>query len=547
MEEKRSFLRAIGRFFTGLFRAVFGSKKEKMRNKNLFKRGGYAAALVALVLVGAVVLNLLVSLLAKRVNLTFDLTGEKKNSISSENRDYIQKIDKDIQIYILAGSDSEYYGGYMQYYANQRMYTTKNTDYYKQTTKLLAQYAELNDRISVTYVDPYGTEMSKLNTDYPNTYSYGDILVTCQFEGAGGVQFNNSRLLSLTDVYTFTDESGGAAYGYDYYYMSGSCLETSLTSALYSVTSEETKKVGFIAGHGGSEAFSYYRDLLELNNFTVDDISDGLITKIDASYDVVVICAPTSDFLGSEVDALNDYLHNDGHKGKTLLFYGDSGYQNLPNLFSFLDEWGIGVQQGIVFETNDTRHESNAYSTLISASAQTGNKIALSNRAYITGYNLPMSENGRAYGGRETTTLITTMGTTVCAPIGTPTNAAPAADLERQSFATCIQATESDFDNNVPVTSYVIAYSSVDFIAQNYVENYKGYCDFKDLALRTVRVPTGVNDNDITFENKSIEATSDLYLATDAAAKRMFAIFVVVIPIALVVVGLVIFFKRRNL
>ena len=39
------------------------------KNKNLLKRGGYAIALVAIVVSAAVVLNVLVGLLAKRVNL----------------------------------------------------------------------------------------------------------------------------------------------------------------------------------------------------------------------------------------------------------------------------------------------------------------------------------------------------------------------------------------------------------------------------------------------------------------------------------------------
>ena len=73
-----NFLKAFINFFPRLFKALFGSKKDKISNKYLFKRGGYAVAVIALVLAGAVVLNLLVGFLADRFDLEYDLTSDRK-------------------------------------------------------------------------------------------------------------------------------------------------------------------------------------------------------------------------------------------------------------------------------------------------------------------------------------------------------------------------------------------------------------------------------------------------------------------------------------
>lgn len=541
-----NFFKSISSFFKMVFSALFGSKKEKIRNKNLLKRGGYAIALVAIVIAVAVVFNLLVGVLAKRVNLEFDLTTEKKNSITEENREYLKTVEKPVQIYVLASSPDEYYGGYMQYYAQQMGYSSETSDYYKQTTTILGLYDEINENITVKYVDPYGTEMSQLNTDYPESYTYGDILVTSSFTAQSGAELNNHKKLSFIDIYNYSDTSGGAAYGYDYYYLTGSRLETALTSAVASVTSEDTKKVAFLSGHGGSEAFKYYGELLELNNFIVDEIEDNVISSIDPQYDAVVICAPVTDFMGGELDVLNDFLDNEGYKGKTLLYFGDSGYQKLPNLYSFMSEWGIEIEEGIVFEANDSYHLDNSYSTFLSTSATGDSDIITAGSGYITGYNIPMKENGEPYGARDTTTLLKTLGSSVVMPLGTEASEKPAKDSETDTYSTLIISEEADFKDNKAVSSYVLAFSSIDFIAEEYVTSYSSL-DYKGMILRALQIPTGMNVAEITFENKTIASTSSLYITTEASAKFVLIFFTAVIPLAVLVLSTVIFVKRRNL
>ena len=67
-------------------------KVHKLKNKALFKRGGYAVAITAAVMAGLIILNVLLGTLAKRVPLEFDMTLDKKNSISQENIEYIKSI-----------------------------------------------------------------------------------------------------------------------------------------------------------------------------------------------------------------------------------------------------------------------------------------------------------------------------------------------------------------------------------------------------------------------------------------------------------------------
>ncbi len=543
----KKILNAVASFFKMIYAAVFGTKQEKTKNKNLLKRGGYSVALIALVLVCAVILNVLVALLADRVNLEIDLTSDKKNSISSENRDYIEKIDSEVTLYFLTASADEYAGGYMQYYANQVGYSSQSSDYYKQTCKLLEKYGEINEKIKVKYIDPFGTEMSELNTRFPDSYAYGDILVTREGKDKNGNEVVKSKRLSFIDIYLFEDVTGGAQMGYDYYYITESCLETKLTSAIASVVSEETRKVAFIKSHGGEGTYAHYKELLELNNFETSEIDSQIIGEIDSSIDALVISGPITDFAEQEINAISEFLSNGGKYGKTLLFFGDSTYQKLPNLYSFLSEWGIEVKEGIVFETNSDWHLTNSYSTLISQAAVEDNAIIKKGSIYLSGYNLPLYVSETSYGGRVAEALLKTSASAVIMPIGTTDSTEPDSSLAKNSYATLIKSVEQGFVDDKTVESTVLAFSSIDFISDTYMTKYANYCDYKEMSLRALQVPTGMNALEVTFENKTINAGSQLYVTNDTVSKGMLIFFAVILPLMLIVCSAVVFFKRRNL
>ncbi|MEE0946991.1 MAG: GldG family protein [Acutalibacteraceae bacterium] len=537
-------LSSVLSFFPRLFKAVFGSKSEKVKNKHLFKRGGYAIAIIALVIAVSIILNVLVGLLANRVTLEFDMTTDKKNSISADNAEYLKTVNRDVKIYVLAPDAESYHSGGMAQAAQTNMFYANTSDYYFQTTVLLEQYEKLNNKIDIEYIDPNGTEVGAIVSKYGVNYTYGDIIVTCDFEEDGN-KFENKRSLTLVDVYTYEENTEYAAMGITMYEINGSCLETNLTSAIATVTSTQTLNVGVITSHSSSGIYDYYTKLLKMNNFEVTEITDTLITSISSDFDVVVLAAPNKDFATEELTAISKYLENDGQLGKNFVFYGDSSYQSLPNLYNFLAEWGITVESGIVFETSDSFRGTD-YSTYISLSATNDLNFLDAGSYYASGYNIAMRETGSGYAGRETQTLLTTNGTSVIMPIDSDNTVAPNSDAEKRKLASCILSRESEFVDNVAVESNLIAFSSVDFINETYALSYGSVMDYDSLNVDLLRSVTGSDKAEIVFDVKTIEETSELYVVSSASAKVMRVIFAAVIPVAILVLAFVIFFRRRN-
>ena len=117
-------------------------KKNKMiKNQAIFKKGGYSLAITALVLAGLIIFNWLCSSLADRFHLEVDMTVGNKNSLSSENIDFIKNIDSDVSVIVC--SSEEDYSGYMEYFAQSYYSVTTDastSEYFDQTVKLISKY-----------------------------------------------------------------------------------------------------------------------------------------------------------------------------------------------------------------------------------------------------------------------------------------------------------------------------------------------------------------------------------------------------------------------
>ena len=441
-------------------------KSDKIKNEALLRRGGYSLAITAIVLAGVIVFNWLVASLGDRFNLEFDMTADKKNSISEENVEYIKNLDAEVSITICA--DEDQYADYMTYYAQNYYGVTINSsmeaEYFTQTVNLIDKYSDFNEGITVKYVDPQSTEFTAISTTYSSyALNYGDMIVTSQ---AGGKE--RIKVLKFSDIYVVSD-SGSNSY-YSSYTLAANKLETALTSAIAYVTSADSKKVAVLSGHSENNYADAYTELLSSNNYDITEIKDKLINTISSDYDAIIISAPSIDFIGSELDVISNFLENDGKKGKGLIFFADASCPSLPNFYAFLKQWGIEVGEGILFETNSynlPQADSPSTMGLYPAEFEEDNDddILQDINVAIANYIVPMKVCEDTSLQRTATALMQTLTSTVVAPIGSPSTWADYNDADMKQFDCVIQSVESDFDKeNNQITSYIMAFASVEFI-----------------------------------------------------------------------------------
>ncbi|MDO4608066.1 MAG: GldG family protein [Clostridia bacterium] len=542
-EEKSSsfkdFLSKIGNLFKKIAN-IF--KSDKIKNENLFKKGGYSLIITALVLAALIVVNWLMSALSARFNLEFDMTTDKKNSMSEENIEYIKGLDADVTVTICGAEKN--FADYMMSYAQQlygiTISTTAEAEYFDQTVKLIAKYPAYNDRITVKYVDMQSTEFTAISTTHSDKkLNFGDMLVTSNAS-------ERVKHLQFTDIYAISEGDSSSSYYYSSYSVTANRVETALTSAIAYVTSTDTKKVAVLSGHSSNDYTEAYKELLGANNYEITEISDKLVSEISNEFDAIIISAPTTDFVDTEIDVISAFLENDGKLGKGLVYFADATCPSLPNLNSLLTQWGVEVGTGLLFETYSSNHIQGSPSTMGVYPVELEDDDITSGMGYaIANYLVPMNVCEPSSSSITATALMQTLETTVVAPVGAAADWADYTDDDLKQFDCVIMSEQSkyDDDNNL-LSSYVMAFSSVEFIQSTWA-SYLDLCN-QDIVLACTDRAAHVDDTTITFTSKVISEESFSADLTQSKVTAVRVIFMILIPIVIIALGIAVFVRRRN-
>jgi hypothetical protein len=146
---------------------------------------------------------------------------------------------------------------------------------------------------------------------------------------------------------------------------------------------------------------------------------------------------------------------------------------------------------------------------------------------------------------RKSKALIQTLPSTVVAPIGSPNTWADYKEADMKQFDCAIQSVESDYDkDNNQITSYVMAFSSVEFVQSEWA----AYSELsnQDIVMACTDRAAHVGDTSILFMSKVITNESFATKVNASNTKLVAVIFMLLIPVAIIAWGIVVFIRRRN-
>lgn len=550
------------------------------KNKVALKRNVYAVVLSVIFIAVVIGVTALSTVLAEKYPLDIDLTTDKQHSISDDNFDYIKNVDKTINIYVTLTEDGYNCNtgttddiGYIA--AEQKFvdYNSANVAYYTQTVELLKKYQSYNDNITVKFVDVYDAKTRDITDNFQDlSWTTGDILVEGKFV-LDGEEVTRRTVVTFDDIYSLKDESGMAdqitsnsmymmyygeyaLYGQGYgYAVSENNIESALSSAIYKVTSPETPV--FLVPTTVSDKDSVadaLEDILEVNNMTVEysdqPLSVLLTTENYKKYSGIILSNCKADITETERQLIEDFLNNDGNKGKSLFYFAGTNTVKLKNLCGLLGDWGIGFGDGILYETDAGYHIASQPTKIIMESAQTeytevsdkGGKYCLADNLVKMEQLWPSSVT--ATYTRETTVLLRTvsMGKTTIMPIDADKDWTPASDAAKDKFITAMLARDDASVNNSLVSSFVLAFASSDFISN---ENSTKYSTGNlNVALDTFNEATGNADAAFSFVPKTI--TSETYTVKEVEATVVKWMFMLGVPVAILAVCAVVWIWRKR-
>lgn len=522
--------------------------KRKFKNKSKVKYGSYAIGITAIVIAVAVAVNVLFGVLAKRVNLDIDISLKGDNTLTEENIEFLKTVDVPVKLTVCSSKDT-YLD--LDYYTGQSFGVSESgVQYYEQTLRFLEMYPKYSDNITVEFIDLQKPESAEVIRDYANHgLNYGDIIVSATHV-VDGKETVRDTVVAYDDIYYLSDPYS-QYYGYSTgsYVVSGNYFERAVSSAIRNVASKETYKVGVIATHCQPTAVTYYTETLKLNGYEIETISDTIISEIDSKYSLLLMASPTEDFAVSELEAIDTWLYNNGLRGRGLIFFASPTTPEVPLLYSYLEEWGIAVGEGILFDTNDDSHVASDPMTMLYMAADAkDNKIIESMtkeaQGFLVGSAVPLTAIIEDDGTRSTHVPVTTYSDSVAvAPYGSSSSWTPSSDDELDTLPGVIVARDEEYVDNVPKASYIVAFASTSFVNQSIIEMYPSVNNLQ-LALNAANLSVSADEETFSFYMKSIEA--ETYVVTEGAAKAIKYVFQWGVPVLLIALGIVVFIRRRR-
>lgn len=527
--------------------AMTGKKEKKAKRPNRRLRyGGTALLITAVVAVGVVLVNVLADVLFARFPLSVDMTAESIFTISAETEEVIAAIDRPVEIVAFFNEDTI------------RTPTTTLTELnavYKEFHNALGEYVSRSGgKVTVTYVDL--TTQPTLLTNYKK---YGDIAEGDVLFRSGEGTNERYRLKSLYDPYYAYYSSIGPSDFYSYttdsygYYLESftSRVELTLASAVNAIISNADLETMLLTGHGeDSYTVAALTDLYELNGYKVTEINLASTQEIGENVTTAIIAAPTADLSDAEVTRLRDWLTNDGKLGRNLFVVVNNMamQSDCPNLYEFLnDEYQIEVTDNMVVETSADRALAGYNGQVIYGDLP---ESPIQEEALSTGVLtvVPRQFLLKAGTDNEKTLfnipLVTFPESSQLVPLPVDENStsSEAGEYPVVGMGMAVKWTyDNSGEESVPVqTNVVVANQGMidsSLFAMNNIENERVTLDIMNY----------INGNEETVAISDKDLTPDAMTFTEGTAGTLGVILILVLPLGLLVIGLVVFLRRRHL
>lgn len=475
-----------------------------LRSNRKLRFGGVATLLTCALLVVVIGFNVAVSALEANWNLKLDLTRNRMYSVSEQSVNLVKQLAQDVHIYTLYKEGSQ----------NQTV------------MEMLDRYRQYSDHIKITNIDPImNPRWAEKYRTSDETISQGSVIVT----SADDKKF---RVISSYSFYEYDyDEQTMEATGYKSYQG-----EMKVTNAIVYVTAENTPTLYYLEGHAEMDRYNFVQlqDSIEAENFAVSTLNLMTGGSQLKAKDIIVVAEPKADLTDDEREVLKTALNN----GVRMVYMMSGETPVLANFESVLSLYGITPNHDVIVE-NDTNHYvmspiytvPNLETHDITSPLRSANTPAVMiNCTSFTLPDLPKNNN----------TVEKLLSTTNSA-VGKMNPKSTRTDFEegdiKGPMTVGLAITHQNFTDDAKSTKLAI-YGASDFMNL-------GIPGGTDLYVNTLRWMQDKRDT-VSIGQKSM-ATSQLRFYTYTPIIVWSLVVAIGIPLSVMIAGLIVALKRRNL
>lgn len=479
------------------------SNKTEKKASIKWKNGSYSIGIIAVMIVIVVVINLIVEKLPSNIKET-DISTNQIYSIGDTTKEVLNNLDQDVEIILLSEE--------------------KNID--QRIEQLIDHYVSESKHITKKVIDPV-LHPSAL-TEYDTTAN--NIVVKCEATG-------KQRVIGLNEMILYDQM---AYYYYGQYKETEFDGEGQITSAVSYVSQEEGNKLYTTEGHGETDFSETITDLISKGNIETGSVNLLTERKISDDCDLLAIYQPESDLADDEKDIILSYLQSGG---KVMIILG-SQTEKLPNLEAVMEQYGLKMADGYIADTQ--RFYQNSYYNIfpvLDTTSEVNNGIGEDSLALvINARGMTVEEELREGLSVEGFMSTSESGYTVDenGNKAQGTYLLGAVAEEEIQNATAGDATPSDAEKDSENKARLTVISAGSLIQSQITDSFTNLAN-TEIFMNAVTSNFEETEN-ISIPTKSLEITYN----TVKNPNTWGMIFIGVIPVGLIVIGLMIWIRRKR-
>lgn len=485
--------------------------KQSFYKKRSFKFGSMATAFTAIFVAIVVLVNVGLTLLAQKYPISADLTTTKDYELSTDTLSYLKKLDKPVVIKIFATE---------QQMESESDLVTPN--------KIIQQYPKYNSKIKVEYIDPDKNPTAVAAYSNESIQQYDVIVSSTNAEGKEIYKYISGSDLLVTQTDSSTYQTT----------VIGNQTEQQIDSAIDYVTSTVHPTILVTTGHNEADSSSF-QTLLKNGNYNISTVNTAT-SAIDESASGIVIMAPSADFSSDEIAKIDAFLKNGGKYGKNIFIFLDPREPALPNLEEYISEWGVKVGNGVIYDSANN-FDNSIYEPSSSSVDQTSvGQDVPSTISTDVKISLPLTDIFTSKDSRAVTNVIQTGDSSKLMTdlqSGEPTASDKSGPFTAMTISTWTESDGTALNKSSMVVSGSYEITDQDLLNSPSKNNAK-------VLLGIANTLMG-KQSTINVDSKINQSTS-LNLTTNQRDVIMI-IFIVLVPLAVLIIGLIMWLRRRHL
>lgn len=483
----------------GKIKRFFKKIGETLKRKWLID-GTKTLILVAIIILVYIGINVLL----EKVTLPeIDCTQDKIYSLSDETKDKLGSLDKEVTITLI------------NYGSNTSL------------INFMEKYESLNDNIKLERIDDLSSR-TDLMTKYSLSTDDSLILISCG---------DNEKEVTESDMYTFDYST----------YQSVDKTEEAITNAIIDVTTEEKPKVYFMSNHLAYDV-NYFSTIMQTMQDEANEVDtvDILANGVPEDCDCLVISTLKEDLTEKERDDIINYIKGGG---KLLLMCGPNiTGVDLTNFQTVLDEYGVSISNGVIFEGDSSRMMAGYPDFIIEPTQSTSLTQSLNmsmNLCFVDAGKITFNEDKLEDLGVEYEVLAQSSDSSFLRTDITQTSTTRTANDDEEESSTIAAIATKKIDDDT--TSKLVIFSN-ELFAMDMPVQISGYTMYtvslynnSDMILNSVSYLNEREDT-ITIRKNGDQVT---YTATQEQHNIIMAI-IFIIPVLIIIAGIVVWQVRRR-